>query len=491
MGKSVTVRNGRASSLRHNDREIISENVDPSRIESNIRLVPYQSLEAAYNVVYGAALAEYNKGKKPSRQIQNLHEHWFNRDFTPQMVESPKRGKNKHGTKNYLEDVIQIGSKEDSGCSTNPVEAEKVTKCLMEWFYGNPAAGLPSWQERNPNFYCFKAWIHLDEATPHIHINYLAHSEREKPLRVIGDDGKVSRKGVPHGLSVSNSFNRALEAQSPEFGNTAQSVKLWREQETNIMVKVMERHGIDYEFKGDIDREYIEPALFREMAKSAEKAAADKAIVAAEVAYAEKREDLEVALEGIKTEKKQEIADIDAQIAEKESVLNEKAAAVESFQAVREDFRMPVVLLPNKRKELEAIVVGAVLQNAQNEQGTLLVQQSEARLMEYEDELMTKESRLADEKRYNEERVKELARREVQPLQEQINTLKVKNNSLTTENRRLSKDIELLTGQKDNKLDKVTAELERFKATAKRLGHLDEIEEHMRAVPKARGHGDR
>jgi chromosome segregation ATPase len=190
--------------------------------------------------------------------------------------------------------------------------------------------------------------------------------------------------------------------------------------------------------------------------------------------------------------KKAEGETLDAQNAEKSAVLEEKTAAVKSFQTVKEDFRVPRVFIsPKKREMTEAVVVGAVFQAAQNEQNALLNQQEAARLREYEDELLTKENRLIDEKRHNEERVKELVRREVKPLQEQINTLKAQNNSLTTENKRLSKDVELLSGQRGDKLDKLTAEFERFKATAKRLGHLDEIEEYMRAVPKARGHGDR
>ena len=44
-------------------------------------------------------------------------------------------------------------------------DAEIASACLTEYMQG--------FQEHNPNFYVFNAVLHLDEATPHLHIDYM------------------------------------------------------------------------------------------------------------------------------------------------------------------------------------------------------------------------------------------------------------------------------------------------------------------------------
>jgi hypothetical protein len=58
---------------------------------------------------------------------------------------------------------VQVGTKDDCGCGTH--NGKLAEKCLTEY--------MESYKERNPNFHVFNAVMHLDEATPLLHINYI------------------------------------------------------------------------------------------------------------------------------------------------------------------------------------------------------------------------------------------------------------------------------------------------------------------------------
>ena len=58
---------------------------------------------------------------------------------------------------------MQVGRMEDSGVGTE--DFQLVAEYLKEYMTG--------FQERNPNFYVFNAVLHMDEQTPHLHIDYI------------------------------------------------------------------------------------------------------------------------------------------------------------------------------------------------------------------------------------------------------------------------------------------------------------------------------
>lgn len=78
--------------------------------------------------------------------------------------------------------MLLIGTRKDTAVGTP--DAEITTECLREYMEG--------FQARNPNLYVFNAVLHLDESTPHLHINYI-------PV------GHFTR-----GLEVRNAKNKAL-----------------------------------------------------------------------------------------------------------------------------------------------------------------------------------------------------------------------------------------------------------------------------------------
>ena len=84
---------------------------------------------------------------------------------------------------------------------------------------------MEDFQQRNPNLYVFNAVLHLDESTPHLHINYI-------PI------GHFTR-----GLEVRNAKNKALEEMG--FGNDEKSNDRWRRSEWDILKNICNAHDIE------------------------------------------------------------------------------------------------------------------------------------------------------------------------------------------------------------------------------------------------------
>ena len=206
--KSISMCEGKGS-LSHNNREFTAKNIDSSRTPNNIMFVQ-QDLSEAYHQLFDEALERYNaKQKRKDRRIGDYFEHLFNRPPSKSVI----TGTNKH--KSFYEHLVYIGTRKDSGVGTP--DAEITTECLREYMEG--------FQQRNPNFYVFNAVLHLDESTPHFHINYI-------PV------GHFTR-----GLEVRNAKNKALEEMG--FGNDAKSNDRWRRNEWNILKNICNAHGIE------------------------------------------------------------------------------------------------------------------------------------------------------------------------------------------------------------------------------------------------------
>ena len=162
--------------VEHNNREFIAKNVDRSRIPDN---VTYRSdnIRDFYNELFGQALSEYNAKKKhPYQRIPDYYEHI-------------RKGKQE---KLFNEIVVQFGDMKDCGVGSDNWETAK--QMLDEY--------MREFEKRNPNLKVFNAVMHLDEATPHLHIDFvpIAHSVNR------GLSTRVSMKGAlrEQGFSSSN-----------------------------------------------------------------------------------------------------------------------------------------------------------------------------------------------------------------------------------------------------------------------------------------------
>lgn len=206
--KSISMCEGKGS-LSHNNREFTAKNIDPLRTPDNIVFVQQDSGET-YHQLFDEAVERYNaRQKRNDRKINDYFEHLFNRPPSKSVIE----GANKQ--KSFYEHLVYIGTKNDSAVGTP--DAEKTAECLREYMEG--------FQARNSNLYVFNAVMHLDEATPHLHIDYI-------PL------GHYSR-----GLEVRNAKNKALDEMG--FGNDAHSNNRWRLREWEVLRDICNAHGIE------------------------------------------------------------------------------------------------------------------------------------------------------------------------------------------------------------------------------------------------------
>ena len=146
--KTISMCQGKGS-LSHNNRAFAAKNIDSSRTADNITFV-HQNLRDAYDILFSDAVERYNaRQKRNDRRIPDYFHHLFSREPSASVI----TGTNKQ--KSFYEDLVQIGTKDDTGVGTP--DSEIAVACLREY--------MEEFSERNPNFYVFNAVMHLDEAT--------------------------------------------------------------------------------------------------------------------------------------------------------------------------------------------------------------------------------------------------------------------------------------------------------------------------------------
>ena len=196
-------------SLTHNNRLFIADNVDRSHIKDNITFIR-EDIGYVYEHLFAESTRRYNaRQKRNDRKIHcSYYESLFHRKPTNSVVTAADK------RKSFYEDVVQIGRKEDSGVDTE--DAQLVADCLKEYMAG--------YQKRNPNFVVFNAVLHMDEATPHLHIDYV-------PV------GHYKR-----GQDTQNGIAQALKEMG--FGEGKGAIARWRASEIEVLNQICLAHGI-------------------------------------------------------------------------------------------------------------------------------------------------------------------------------------------------------------------------------------------------------
>ena len=207
MKRTISAEVGKGS-VNHNSRKFRAENVDGSRTHLNIDYCN-ERIQTVYHQLFDEALKRYNeKQARADRRIPNYYE----------KIRSGNQEKPFH------EIILQIGNKEDM--SATGEYAEMARTVLDEYYQG--------FQERNPNLKVFSAHLHMDEATPHLHIDFV-------PFTI----------GSKRGLDTRVSLKQALAAQGFKGGTRGDTEwNQWVNAEKSALAFVMERHGIEWEHKG-------------------------------------------------------------------------------------------------------------------------------------------------------------------------------------------------------------------------------------------------
>ena len=207
MERTISMMVGKGS-LNHNNRTFTAKNVDKERSKSN-KIYVKESIKQVYHILFDKALEAYNaKQTRADRRIDNYYE----------KIRISKQEKLFH------ELIVQIGNRDDTNCDM--VESVYAQLALEEYMMG--------FQGRNPNLRVFNAVMHLDEETPHLHIDYVPFSTGNKR----GLETKVSLKG-------------ALKAQGfVGTGRFDTEWKRWVESEKQCLAEIMERHQMEWLQKG-------------------------------------------------------------------------------------------------------------------------------------------------------------------------------------------------------------------------------------------------
>lgn len=150
MQRTISAMVGKGS-VNHNSRKFKAENVYGERSHLNIDYCN-ESIKKVYHELFDEALERYNaKQTRADRKIENYYE----------------KIRNSKQEKPFHELILQIGDKENMGAES---ENGQLAMQVLDEYYC-------SFQERNPQLRVFSAHLHLDEATPHLHIDFVPFTQ--------------------------------------------------------------------------------------------------------------------------------------------------------------------------------------------------------------------------------------------------------------------------------------------------------------------------
>ena len=207
MQRTISAMVGKGS-VNHNSRKFRAENVDGTRTHLNIDCCN-ENIKMVYHELFDEALERYNaKQTRSDRKIKDYYE----------KIRSSKQEKPFH------EIILQVGGKGNMNANTENGELAK--QILDEYYQG--------FQERNPQLRVFSAHLHMDEATPHLHIDFIPFTT-----------------GSKRGLDTRVSLKQALAAQGFKGGSRGDTEwSQWVQAEKEQLAAVMEHYGIEWEHKG-------------------------------------------------------------------------------------------------------------------------------------------------------------------------------------------------------------------------------------------------
>ena len=234
MKRTISAMRGKGS-LTHNRRDFIAENVDSSRTPLNVEYCN-EDIRAVYHELFDNALARYNE--KQTRKDRVIDDYY----------EKIRTGKQE---KLFEELIIQIGNKDDMNASS---ENGQLARQILDEY-------MQSFQQRNPTLRVFSAHLHMDEATPHLHIDFIPFTT-----------------GSKRGLETRVSLKKALEALGFAGGTKSHTeLNQWIESEKQALASIMARHAIEWDQKGTHE-EHLSVLDYKKQERSKEVAALENQI---------------------------------------------------------------------------------------------------------------------------------------------------------------------------------------------------------------------
>lgn len=304
-------------SIGHNNRKFIAPNVDSSRTSENITLV-CKDIKEIYHELFDKVLSEYNaKQKRKDRIIKDYYEHIFH----------------SKQEKTFYELIVQIGNKDDTACGTN--DGILATQ-ILERFSND-------FSKRNPHIKVFNSVIHLDEATPHLHIDFIPFATEQK-----------------RGLSTRNSLSKALEQQGfIAKGQFETSSKLWIDSEKQQLSEIMKQYGIEWE-QLETNNPHLSVLDYKKQERAKEILRLENKIECTDKLIRHRKEllsDVEAGIDKLDSEyqkKQAAVEKADEELSEKSSKLVEVTAVLADNQALIESNAERIA----KIKDIDNIEIG-------------------------------------------------------------------------------------------------------------------------------------
>lgn len=207
MKRTISAMVGKGT-VNHNSRKFHAKNTDPERSHLNVEYCN-ENIKDVYHELFDEALARYNaKQTRKDRRIDNYYE----------KIDASKQERTFH------EIILQVGNKDDMNATTE--NGRLAAKVLDEY--------MRDFRQRNPTLRVFSAYLHMDEATPHLHIDFVPFTT-----------------GSKRGLETRVSLKQALAALGFKGGTRSDTEwNQWVASEKRQLAAVMERYGIEWEQKG-------------------------------------------------------------------------------------------------------------------------------------------------------------------------------------------------------------------------------------------------
>lgn len=195
-------------SVNHNSRKFHAKNIDSERSYLNVEYCN-EDVKDVYHELFDEALVRYNE--KQTRSDRKIDDYYDKICFGKQ--EKP-----------FHEIILQIGDKDNMGATTE--NGQLAAKVLDEY--------MRDFQRRNPTLRVFSAYLHMDEATPHLHIDFVPYTT-----------------GSKRGLDTKVSLKQALSALGFKGGTRSETeLNQWVQHEKKQLAEIMLERGIEWEQKG-------------------------------------------------------------------------------------------------------------------------------------------------------------------------------------------------------------------------------------------------
>ena len=207
MKRTISFMTGKGS-VNHNSRKFHAKNMDSERSYLNVEYCN-EDVKDVYHELFDEALVRYNE--KQNRSDRKIDDYYDKICFGKQ--EKP-----------FHEIILQIGDKDNMGATTE--NGQLAARVLDEY--------MRDFQRRNPTLRVFSAYLHMDEATPHLRIDFVPYTT-----------------GSKRGLDTRVSLKQALSALGFKGGTRSETeLNQWVQHEKKQLAEIMLERGIEWEQKG-------------------------------------------------------------------------------------------------------------------------------------------------------------------------------------------------------------------------------------------------